>query len=63
MGCTSHRKIETPILDGLIVPKGVLEVFIPNAVLLRNTSIVLKMNPYLVLKMGNQILKSLVHKN
>ena len=39
----------------VMFPKGVLEVEIVNAVLLRDTSIILKMDPYLVLKIGNQV--------
>jgi hypothetical protein len=51
------------MLDGVIFPKGVLEVELSSAVLLKDTSVIMNMDPYLVLKIGNQIHKSLVHKN
>lgn len=62
MGCISQKAIHHPT-EVVMFPKGVLEVEVGHAVLLRDTSLVLKMDPYLVLKIGSQVLKSLVHKN
>lgn len=62
MGCVSPKKTNFPT-EHVVFPKGILEVEVINAVLLRDTSLILKMDPYLVLKVGEQIGKSLVHKN
>ena len=51
MGCVNTKRPELPV-EHTIFPKGVLEVEILNAVLLRDTAVMLKMDPYVKLKLG-----------
>ena len=53
MGC---EKSSNPILpvELIVYPKGVLTVELQNGYLTRDTSMMLKMDPYAVLTMGGQ---------
>lgn len=62
MGCAKSSNVVAP-LEHIVYPKGVLTVELQNAVLFRDTAVMMKMDPFAVLKLGDQTLKSLVQKN
>ena len=62
MGCARSNNATAP-LEYSVYPKGVLTVELKDAILFRDTSVMLKMDPYLVLKIGDQAQKSLIQKN
>lgn len=62
MGCAKSSNATAP-LEYTVYPKGILTVELKDAILFRDTSVVLKMDPYIILKIGDQVLKSLIQKS
>lgn len=50
-------------VESVVYPKGILTVQLQNAYLFRDTALISNMDPYVILNLGQQTLKSLVQKN